>query len=154
MTDEATRPKGIRLSHKTQLALAAGMWSAVGIALPVVGLLWAVQTYGPIGALFAAPFLLVGLLKSKILDRVSAGTVTHIRERDPYGFVLGFLPLRSWLLIGGMMAVGQLLRRIVFGPASVLRYPIGILGFVYVAVGSALLLSSRKLWRCWREQPA
>lgn len=135
--------------RKTQLLLAAGMWTIVGLMLPTMGIVWDLQGYRLLGLLFALPFLGVGLLKSKILDRVSVRTIAHIRSRDPHGFVLGFLPVTSWLLIALMMASGIVLRHVLTGP-----HPRAWLGFVYVAVGSGLLMSSRKLWRGWREQPA
>lgn len=152
MSDDIARRARFSLSRKTQLALAALMWSGVGIMLPAMGLVWCIQHYGPIGALFAAPFLAVGLLKSKVLDRISARNIEHIRTRDPEGFVLGFLPLRSWILIAGMMAMGQILRHTLFAADG--PWPRAWLGFIYVAVGSALLMSSRKLWQGWREQAA
>jgi hypothetical protein len=136
-------------SRRTQLLLAGLMWTAVGLMLPTMGLIWDVQGYGLLGLLFAAPFLAVGLLKSKILDRISVRTIAHIRQRDPEGPFLGFLPLQSWLLIGLMMVTGATLRHFLVGGA-----PRAWLGFVYVAVGSALLISSRTLWRGWREQLA
>ncbi len=134
---------------KTQLLLAAGMWTIVGVMLPTMGIVWDLQGYRLLGLVFALPFLGVGLLKSKILDRVSARTIAHIRSRDPAGFVLGFLPLTSWLLIALMIATGIVLRHVLTGP-----HPRAWLGFVYIAVGSGLLMSSRKLWRGWREQGA
>lgn len=129
--------------------MAGSMWTAVGIALPTMGLVWDVQGYGLLGLLLAAPFLAVGLLTSKMLDRVSRRTITHIRERDPDGPFLGFLPLRSWLLIALMMATGATLRHFLVG-----GHPRAWLGFVYVAMGFALLIGSRSLWRGWRQQPA
>lgn len=132
---------------KTQLFLAAAMWTVVGVMLPAMGIVWDFRGYRLLGLALALPFLGVGLLKSKILDRVSVRTIDHIRSRDPRGFVLGFLPWTSWLLIGLMMGTGIVLRRVLTGP-----HPRAWLGFVYVAVGSALLVSSRKLWRSWREQ--
>ncbi len=134
-------------SRRTQLLLAGLMWTAVGVALPAVGLTWDVQGYGLLGLALAVPFLALGLLKSRMLDRMSEGTVAHILRRDPAGPFVGFLPLRSWALIGVMMASGATLRHFLVGP-----HPRAWLGFVYVAVGSALLISSRGLWRSWRRQ--
>jgi hypothetical protein len=136
-------------SRRTQLLLAALMWTAVGVLLPTMGLVWDVQGYGLLGLLFAVPFFAVGLLKSKILDRISEGTIAHIRSREADAPFIGFLPLRSWALIGLMMAGGATLRHFfAVGPTR------AWLGFVYIAVGSALLISSRKLWRARRDQPA
>jgi hypothetical protein len=150
MTETTARRRLVPIaSRRTQLLLAGLMWTAVGVMLPTLGLVWDVQGYGLLGLVFAAPFLAVGLLKSKILDRISGATIEHIRSRDPEGPFLGFLPLRSWLLIGLMMVTGATLRHFLVGGA-----PRAWLGFVYVAVGSALLISSRKLWRGWREQLA
>ncbi len=53
----------------------------------------------------------------------------------------GFLSTRSWVLVLGMMLAGQVLR------ASPM--PRADIGFLYVAVGSGLVFSSRIVWRVW-----
>jgi hypothetical protein len=58
----------------------------------------------------------------------------------------GFLAPKTWLLIIIMMGSGILLRRS--------GVPRPILGVLYTAVGSALLIGGRKLWKARRETPA
>jgi hypothetical protein len=118
------------------------MWTAVGTMLFSLGLHWIVAHDGDIGLLYAAPFVLLGLVKAFfVLDRVAAKTITRIGTRPDDSLLVGFLSGRSWALIGGMMLAGQILR------ASPL--PRAWLGMVYVAVGAALAVSSRTLWKVW-----
>jgi hypothetical protein len=127
---------------RTQLLLASLLWTAIGIMLPTLGLAWILQRYGPIGVLFAAPFLALGLAKSHLLlDRISERTLDRVRRRGDGTFAAGFFSAKSWLLVLVMMASGQIIR------AS--GFPRAWLGFIYVAVGTAMLLSSRKLWAGW-----
>ena len=129
-------------SKRTQVLLAALMWTGVGIMLPTLGLVWDISKWHLLGALFALPFIAVGLLKAGfVLDKVAAKAITHIKARPDGAFVLGFFSGKSWLLIAGMMVGGQILR------ASPIPKP--YLGFLYVAVGAALLAASRTLWRTY-----
>lgn len=131
-----------KASMRTQLLLASLLWTAIGVMLPTLGSVWIVQRYGPLGALFALPFLVVGLAKSHLLlDRVSARTLERVRRRGDGTSAAGFFSAKSWLLVLAMMASGQIIRATGF--------PRAWLGFLYVAVGTAMLLSSRKLWAGW-----
>jgi hypothetical protein len=134
-----------KASRRTQLLLASMLWTAVGVMLPSLGLAWIVEAYGVVGLLGAIPCLALGMLKGRyILDRVTAGTITRVLGRAEPSFFAGFFSGRSWLLVAAMMLTGQVLRRTVL--------PHAWLGFLYVAVGSALLLSSITLWRGWAAQ--
>ena len=134
---------GPTASKRTQVLLAALMWTGVGIMLPTLGLIWDITKWHLLGVAFAAPFIVVGLLKAGfILDKVAAKAIAHIKARPEGAFVLGFFSGKSWLLIAGMMIGGQILRRT--------PIPKPYLGFLYVAVGAALLAASRNLWRAWR----
>jgi hypothetical protein len=129
-------------STRTQVLLAALMWTGVGVMLATIGLVWDVSGFHLWGVAFALPFVLVGLLKAGfILDKVAAKAIAHIEARPEGGFVLGFFSGKSWLLIAGMMIGGQVLRRT--------PIPKPWLGFLYVAVGAALIAASRTLWRGW-----
>jgi hypothetical protein len=134
-----------KASRRTQLLLASLLWTAIGVLLPSLGVVWILQRYGAVGLLFAAPCVLVGVMKGRyILDGMSSRTIVRVQERDEPSFFAGFFSARSWLLVAAMMATGQILRRT--------GLPHEWLGFVYVAIGSALLLSSRVLWRGWAVQ--
>ncbi len=132
-------------SRRTQLLMAHLMWTLVGLGLFAAGLRWIVQRYGLPGLVYAAPFLALGLVKALLaLDKVARRTVGRIETRGHTRCALGFLSTRSWVLVACMMAAGRLLR------ASPL--PRADIGFLYVAVGSALLVASRTLWRRWRAE--
>lgn len=136
---ELHKPRG---SARSQLFMAEMMWTIVGSMLLGLGLYWIVGRYHGPGWVYAAPFLVVGLLKALlILDRVARRTIHRIRTRGDDHCVGGFFSPASWALIAGMMILGQVLR------ASPL--PRADVGFLYVAVGTALLVSSRMLWREW-----
>src|SRR5262245_48790922 len=122
--------------------MAQLIWTLVGLGLLAAGLFWVVQRFGPLGFVYATPCLVVGLVKARlVLDRVAQRTLDRIAQRGESRCALGFLSTTSWLLVLAMMAVGRLLR------ASPLPRP--ALGFLYVAVGFALLAASRTLWRRW-----
>jgi hypothetical protein len=130
--------------------IAQVLWTLVGLGLSGAGLYWILQHSGVRGMLYAAPCLVVGLLKAFfVLDEVAQRTLGRIDARGASRCAFGFLSGKSWLLLVGMMAVGRLLRA---SPVS--RTDIG---FLYVAVGSGLLVASRTLWRHWwmlRPPPA
>lgn len=136
---ELHKPRG---SARSQLFLAEMMWTVVGSMLLGLGLLWIVRRYHGPGWAYAAPFLVLGVVKALlILDRVARRTIHRIRTRGDDHCVGGFFSPASWGLILGMMLLGQVLRASPVPRADV--------GFLYVAVGSALLISSRMLWREW-----
>ncbi len=136
---ETHKPRGGR---RTQLLLAEIMWTLVGSGLLTVGLRWIVQHYGQPGLLYVMPFLVLGLVKAFfVLDPIAGRTIDRIEVRGDSHCLGGFFSFRSWALILGMMAAGQILRATPLPRAD--------LGFVYAAVGLALLVSSRALWRAW-----
>ena len=136
---ELHKPRAVA---RTQLLLAEVMWTGVGTMLLSLGLIWIVRRYHGMGWAYAAPFLLLGLLKGRfILDRVGRRTIARIHTRGDSHCVGGFFSPTSWLLIVGMMVLGQVLR------TSPL--PRAVVGFLYVLVGTGLLLSSRMFWREW-----
>ena len=120
--------------------LAACLWTAVGGALGTFGVLWALG-----GGSAAAPYVLagavlVGLAKGAfVLGKTAARNVARIEERGDGKCLGGFLSWRSWLLVGAMIALGRLLRGGLLSTETV--------GFVYAAIGVALLAGSVVLWR-------
>jgi hypothetical protein len=133
---------GPTASKRTQVFLGAFIWTAVGIMLATFGMVWDISGFHLWGVLFALPFVLLGLLKAGfILDKIAVRAIAHIKGRPEGAFILGFYSAKSWLLIAGMMIGGQILRRT--------PVPKPYLGFLYVAVGAALIAASRTLWRAW-----
>ena len=127
------------VNRSVHLFAAPFLWSAIGTMLIVRGAGW-------IGSgknlLFIAPALLLGTLKSVyVLDRTARRGVERIvRLRD--GTCLGAVySWKTWMLVLLMMASGFLLR-FFFEPG-------GIIGTLYVAIGWALILSSRHGWAGW-----
>lgn len=140
-------------SHKpaaaahVHLFLAGVMWSAVGTALVGFGGRWLWQSPSPGGVWFAGLAVVVGVLKSRfVLDRAARRIVDRIRARGDGRCLGGFLSLRSWALVIAMAGGGRLLRG-----SHVAR---GLLGLLYIAVGTGLLVSSRVAWQAWRESRA
>lgn len=87
--------------------------------------------------------LVLGVLKAHVLlDRVATKAVARIRHRGQASF-FGFFSVRSWVLVALMMGAGILLRRVVAHPGVVGE---GVLGALYIGVGTALLLADRIFW--------
>ncbi len=131
---------------KTHLLAAAGLWTVVGSALAVVGFVWSL--HGPEWARFAVPVAVGGgLLKSwLVLDRAARRTADRIEARGDGRCLGGFLSVGTWLLVASMMIAGRVLRG-----GLVPRHWVGLM---YVAVGTALLGSSRVAWGRWRARAA
>ncbi len=127
----------------TQLLLAWLMWATVGSALLGFGTWWLWESAPDAAPWVAAASLVVGAAKSRLLlDAVARRVVERIRARGDGRCVGGFLSLRTWGLVVLMMAAGRFLR-------GTLAHV--IVGPTYIAVGTALCLSSRISWRAWRE---
>jgi hypothetical protein len=128
------------------LALAWLMWVVVGTVMAGVGTHWLVQA-APEGALWiGAGAVVLGVIKSRtVLDGVARRTAHRIVTRGDGRCIGGFLSLRTWLLVLVMIVAGRILR------GAVTRV---LMGPLYVAVGTALVLSSRLTWRAWHERGA
>jgi len=129
---------------RAHLLLAGLMWTVVGAALVGVGGRWLWHLPTPAAPWLAVMAAVIGAFKARfVLDRAARTIADRIRERGDGRCIGGFLSLRSWALVAVMVAGGRLLRGSHVGR--------GLLGVLYVAVGTALLLSSRVAWRAWRE---
>ncbi len=129
---------------RAHLLLAGLMWTVVGAALVGFGGRWLWQLPTPAAPWLAALALAIGVFKARfVLDRAARTIVDRIRERGDGRCLGGFLSVRSWALVAAMAAGGRFLRG-----SHVAR---GLLGVLYIAVGTALLLSSRLAWRAWRH---
>jgi hypothetical protein len=127
---------------RLHLLLAALLWTVVGAALTTAGTFWLLGAAGRWAAGLLVLALAIGVLKAVfVLGRTAQRTVARIRTRGDGRCIGGFLSWRSWLFVVAMMLLGRWLR----GGAV----PRGVVGFVYSAVGPALVVASARLWGAW-----
>jgi len=125
------------------LLLAAGLWTVVALLLLLFGIRWAWKVHTPYFWPLIAAALALGLVKARfVLDRTAVRMIERIRTRGDGRCIGGFQSLRSWAFVLLMVVAGRLLR----GSAL----PRIVVGLLYVAVGTALLLATRRLWHAWR----
>ena len=141
---EVHKPSG---SARLHLLLAALMWSVVGAVLLVFGVLWVLGGQGRLALPLVAGAVALGLLKARFaLDRAARRTVGRIRARGDGKCIGGFLSLRTWGLVLVMAGAGRLLRGGIVATV--------VVGFVYAAVGTALVMAARCLWQAWYRERA
>lgn len=128
---------------RTHLFLAALIWSLVGfflltngfVLISLKGHLW----YGVLG-------MLLGTAKTFfVLDRVALKNVKRIKEFEDKVCIGSVYSWKTWILVAAMIALGRFLRTTVLPPE--------IVGFIYTAVGWALMLASRLVWLEWKRTP-
>lgn len=129
-------------SARTHLLLAAMMWTIVGAVLMLLGVRWALAACLPHVWLLLVVAAGVGACKSRLLLRRTAKrTIGRIHARGDGYCLGGFLSWRAWMFVALMMGTGRVLRG-----GLVSRE---VAGFIYTAVGAALLLTTPLLWRAW-----
>ena len=128
-------------STRTNLLVAALMWSFIGLYLMVRGYL----LHQALSGLFWALALGLGTLKAFwIIERAARKNIARIVAR-PDGMCLGGVySWGMWGMVVCMMLGGRLLRNSSVPPL--------VVSVIYVAVGWALLLSSRLIWREWNAR--
>lgn len=130
-----------RVGVRPQLVAAAAMWLVGASILLVRGAGYVSGRSWHAWVLGAA--LALGMLKAKyLLDRVAAKAVARIRARGR-ACLFGFFSARSWALVGLMMGGGIAIRNLVVHPGVI---GAGILGALYLGIGSALLIADRVFW--------
>ena len=128
----------------THLLAAWLMWTVVGLGLVAWGAKWLLDTSLTPAPWLAGVAVVVGVLKSRlVLDRAARRIAGRIRERGDGRCLGGFMSWGTWALVLVMMAAGRLFRGA--GLSGV------VVGPIYLAVGVALLVSSRLSWRAWRS---
>jgi len=128
---------------RTQVLLAALLWTGVGIGLTTAGVHWSLLAPALWPAAILAVALPIGLLKGRYaLTRTAGKIAARIALRGDGTCLGGFLSWQTWLFVFAMMGMGAALRRS--------DLPRAFLGLVYTAVGVALLWGSRVFWAQWR----
>jgi len=129
---------------RVHLLLAAILWTVVGTALAYFGTRWAMAWESSFVWLCLGLAAGIGVVKGRlVLHKTADRIIRRIRTRGDGRCLGGFLSPKTWAVVGGMMVAGRLLRG-----GLLPRVPVG---FIYVAVGVALLLGSRPLWQAWRR---
>jgi mannose/fructose/N-acetylgalactosamine-specific phosphotransferase system component IIC len=134
------------------MLIAASIWTAAGVLLLSMGVFWMETGLGwGLALLLAVPCVLVGMAKGHfLLDRVAQRSIARICERGPDAPLWGFYGVRTWLLVVVMMGTGIGLR-VLF---NFEHWQFFYLGFLYVAIGTALILASRRMWQTAVSPPA
>lgn len=131
---------------RTHLLAAALLWTVVGLGLTAAGLAWSFGSALPWSLLLAVAGVAAGAVKGRlVISKMADWNTARIIARGDGRCLGGFLAPKTWLLVAAMMASGIILRRS--------GVPRPILGFLYTAVGSALLIGGRQLWKARRETP-
>ncbi len=134
-------------SARTHLMLGAAMWTVVGSMLLVFGVRWAWSGHEAIAPLLVVAAVVAGVFKEHfVLRRTANRMIDRIRTRGDGRCLGGFLSVKSWGFVVLMIVGGRLMRG---SPA-----PRIVVGLLYVAVGTALLLGARRLWSAWYREPA
>jgi len=127
------------VSRSVHLFAAPFLWTAIGTLLMVRGFGW-------IGAGAARWLVLLGLvigtIKSRlILDKTARKSLQRILEMNDNTCIGAVYSWKTWLLVALMMTFGITMRK--------LTDPGLIIGTLYMAIGWALVLSSRLGWMQW-----
>lgn len=128
-------------STSTNLLVAALMWSCIGLYLMVRGYLLAPT----LSWIFLGLAVGLGTLKAfLVIERAARKNIARIVAR-PDGMCLGGVySWGMWGMVVCMMLGGRLLRNSSVPPL--------VVSVIYVAVGWALLLSSRLIWQEWNAR--
>ncbi len=129
------------VSQSSHLFLAGLLWTVVGFGLIIRGVIW-LEHSGQWWII--AVGLLLGSCKSLfVLDKTAQKGVRRILEFSDVTCVGAVYSIKTWLLVGCMMAAGYLLRHS--------SLPLPLLALSYITVGWGLLMSSRHAWIAWKN---
>jgi hypothetical protein len=123
------------------LILIAGLvWIFVGLMLSRFAILWWERYTGSFLVLFVVLGLILGIVKAYyVFSRIVRKNIDRITRMEDTGFVLAFIPWKTYLLIAVMMFVGIALRHSMV--------PKQYLAILYLGVGLAMVLSSLQYFR-------
>jgi hypothetical protein len=138
-----------RASVRVQLFAAAIVW-AVGAGILIFRGVWYVHDRSwHSWILGAALAIAIAIPKTRfILDRAALKGVARIRERGK-ACVFGFFSLGGYAFVAVMMGGGIILRNTFVHPGVI---GAGILGAVYLGIGTALVFADRIYWHAAFER--
>ncbi len=131
------------VSVRAHLFVAALIWSLVGfflltngfVLISLKGHLW----YGVVG-------IALGTAKTFfVLDRVARKNIKRIKDFEDKVCIGSVYSWKTWILVAAMIVLGRFLRTTIL--------PGEVVGFIYTAVGWALMLASRLMWLEWKRTP-
>lgn len=143
--DRLTPRAGVRV----QLVSAAIVWLVGASILLVRGVVYVQGRSWHAWALAAGLAIVIAVPKTRyVLDRVATKAVSRIRARGRACY-FGFFSWKSWAFVGLMMGGGIIIRNTFVRPDVI---GAGILGALYVGIGSALLVADRAFWHAAVEE--
>ena len=123
------------VSRSARLAIAGGVWTAVGIMLLSWAAGWLVSAPCTLAIAFGTLGAGIGILAWRALfSKLASGNIARILKRPSRECVFAFTAPKGWMITASMVVLGALLRH------SALPKP--ILAVPYAAIGMALLLAS------------
>ena len=130
------------VDKQVHLQLSAFLWTAVGLLLFFRGGMW-LLTVGELWIIL--PAMLLGSGKSLLfLDKTARKGIHRILRFGDNTCLGAVYSIKTWFLVMAMMGAGFFLRQ-----SSLSRT---VLGLMYVAIGWALVLSSRLAWKAWLKE--
>lgn len=130
------------VARKVHIFSAALLWTIIGGLLLYRGVSYLSQAGG---LWLIIPGVAAGTLKSYfILDRSARSGLDRIRNFSDNTCIGAVYSWKTWLVVLAMMAFGILLRN--------LSLPHLIVGTLCVAIGWALMFSSRHAWKEWAHR--
>ena len=127
------------VARRVHLGCTAGLWTGIGIFLLIRGI---VLLKSGDGLWLIGAGLVLGSVKSFIiLDRSALKGIERISRFADNTCIGAVYSWKTWLLVIGMMLFGITLRNLALSPLLV--------GTICVAIGWALVFSSRHAWKSW-----
>jgi hypothetical protein len=135
----------IPASRRHRLLFGALVWSGVGVGLGLAGTRWLVLHGGAWRWPAWAGALAVGIAKGHfLLGPRAEANARRIAESEAVRPLTDAFSGGTWVLVAGMMGMGWTLRHS--------GLPWGIVGWIYTAVGAALLWGGRRAWAVWARE--
>lgn len=132
------------VSCRTHLLAAAILWTVVGAVLACIGVRFTFMGDARVALVVLVCAAAAGILKALfVLGRTANRAIDRILVRGDGRCLGGFFSWKTWLFVLLMVTLGRLLRSNGVTPL--------LIGFIYTAVGTALLVASRHFWMAWRR---